>query len=288
FRDITDAANYLPDDHRYKDYFTGIMTSNLKAMDKFSDDNPSPLGFIPRFVGNDGGFVTDGFPWQYAYLAWSLDHAIRQNTAADGSIMRNRILTVALASLNTPDFPREYATMYWPFVGTWIDAENIDYFTTWHEILEVNYRNDDGTLKPHGSWEGGYGNEMHVLMVLAKQAGLPNAAASLAWVDYEAGSGWMIGSLNERPAYALLDVPASGTSIEPPAIHSPSNGLKASTVPGGLLITGLVQGESFRTYNLQGQLIYQGKATATEERVPLRERGVYIVTAGNGTVKAVY
>jgi hypothetical protein len=118
---------------------------------------------------------------------------------------------------------------------------------------------------------------------------MPTAASNLAWVDYEAGYGTMIASLNARAAYALLDVSVGSTSIEPaPTIHSSSNGLKATSVPGGLLITGLVQGELFRTYNLQGQLIYQGKATATEKYVPLRERGVYIITAGNKAVKAVY
>ncbi|MDR2809646.1 MAG: hypothetical protein LBB84_03695 [Tannerellaceae bacterium] len=34
-------------------------------------------------------------------------------------------------------------------------------------------------------------------------------------------------------------------------------------------LNGLIQGERFRIYNLQGQPVYQGKATATEEHVPL-------------------
>jgi hypothetical protein len=39
---------------------------------------------------------------------------------------------------------------------------------------------------------------------------------------------------------------------------------------------------------MNGQLFHQNKATATEERVYLREHGVYVVTAGNRVVKAVY
>jgi hypothetical protein len=224
-------------------------------------------------------------------MAWSLDHAIRQNTAANGSIMRDRILTLALASLNSaPDFPPEYATMYWPAIGTQTEAGDIRYFTTWKEIFDVNFRNEDGSLKSPPTWAGGYGNEMHMLMALAKQAGLPNAASSLAWVDYEADNGSMIGSLNARAAYALLDdSPDPGTSNDPaPVVHSPFDGLRATSVPGALLITGLVPGEPFGIYNLQGQLIYHDKAKATEERVPLHERGVCIVTTGNRVVKAVY
>jgi hypothetical protein len=291
FRDVADAANYLPDNHKYKDYFTGIRNSNLKAADQYSDDNPSPLGFIPFATGTDREFVTCAFPWQYAYMAWSLDHAIRQNTAPDGSIMRDRILTLALASLHSaPDFPPEYATMYWPAIGTRTEEGDIRYFAAWKEIFDANFRDENGYMKSPPGWAGSYGDEMHVLMVLAKQAGLPDAASSLAWVDYEAGNGSMIRSLNARAAYALLDgSPASGASVEPaPVIHSSSNGLKATSVSGVLLITGLVQGELFRIYNLQGQLLCHGKAATTEERVPLRERGVYIVIAGNRTVKARY
>jgi hypothetical protein len=291
FRDITDAANYLPDNHRYKDYFTGIRDNNLKAIDKYSDDNPSPLGFIPFNTNTSGDFVTVAFPWQYAYMAWSLDHAIRQSTAANGSVMRDRILTLALASLNSaPDFPPEYATMYWPAIGVRTEAGGIRYLSTWKELFDANFRNEDGSLKPPPAWAGNYGNEMHMLMVLAKQAGLPNAASGLTWVDREAGNGSMIGSLNARAAYALLDgSPDFGDSVEPfPVVLSPSNRLKATPVSGFLLITGLAEGEPFRIYNLQGQLIYQAKAGATEERVPLHQRGVYIVTAGKEAVKTAY
>jgi hypothetical protein len=181
--------------------------------------------------------------------------------------------------------------MYWPAIGTRTETGDIRYFTVWKEIFDANFHNEDGSLNPPPTWAGGYGNEMHMLMVLAKQAGLPNAASGLAWVDHEVANGAMIGSLNARAAYALLDgSPGSdGTSIGPdPVVHSSANGLKAISGNGVLLITGLVQGEHFRIYNLQGQPVYQGKATATEERVPLRERGVYIVTAGDRVVKAVY
>jgi hypothetical protein len=292
FRDITDAANYLPDNHKYKDYYTGIMNNNLKAMDRYSDENPTPLGFIPFGTESDREFAIAAFPWQYAYMAWSLDHAIRQNAEANGTTMRNRILTLALASLHSaPYFPPEYAAMYWPAIGTRTETGHIRYFSAWEEIFDANFRNEDGSPKSPPTWAGGYGNEMHMLMALAKQADLPNAASSLAWVDHEVANGAMIESLNARAAYALLDnSPASnGTSLGPvPVGHSPAHGLKAISGNGVLLLTGLIQGEHFRIYNLQGQPVYQGKATATEERVPLHERGVFIVTAGNRVTKVVY
>jgi hypothetical protein len=56
----------------------------------------------------------------------------------------------------------------------------------------------------------------------------------------------------------------------------------------GLLVRGLVTGETFAVYNLYGQLVYTGKATGSEQLVPLNGRGVYVVTADSRRVKAVY
>jgi hypothetical protein len=53
-------------------------------------------------------------------------------------------------------------------------------------------------------------------------------------------------------------------------------------------ITGVVPGEILSIYNVQELLIHQSKATAVEERVPMRVRGLYIVTNDKQTVKAVY
>jgi hypothetical protein len=64
--------------------------------------------------------------------------------------------------------------------------------------------------------------------------------------------------------------------------------LIAVSTSNGLLVCGLAPGEVFSIYNMSGQLHFKGKATATEELVPLRERGIYIVVAGERRVKAVY
>jgi hypothetical protein len=64
--------------------------------------------------------------------------------------------------------------------------------------------------------------------------------------------------------------------------------LYAVSTGSGLQVHGLVPGEVFSIYNISGQLQFKGKATATEQLVPLRERGVYIVVSGNRRVKTVY
>ena len=64
--------------------------------------------------------------------------------------------------------------------------------------------------------------------------------------------------------------------------------LRAVSTGGGLQVRGLVLGEMFSIYNISGQLQFSGKAAATEQLVPLRERGIYIVVSGNRSVKTIY
>jgi hypothetical protein len=45
----------------------------------------------------------------------------------------------------------------------------------------------------------------------------------------------------------------------------------------GIFISGLTPGETFSIYTLQGQLVYEGKATSPEERIYLQDKGVYIL-----------
>jgi hypothetical protein len=61
-------------------------------------------------------------------------------------------------------------------------------------------------------------------------------------------------------------------------------------VPGneGICIFGLTPGETFSIYNSEGKLFRQGKAASAEERIYLRERGVYVVIAGKRKAKVVY
>jgi hypothetical protein len=64
--------------------------------------------------------------------------------------------------------------------------------------------------------------------------------------------------------------------------------LRAVSANGGLQVRGLVAGETFAVYNMSGQLIYNAKATTSEQFVPLNVRGIYIVVSGNRRVKTVY
>jgi anti-sigma28 factor (negative regulator of flagellin synthesis)/lipopolysaccharide export LptBFGC system permease protein LptF len=64
--------------------------------------------------------------------------------------------------------------------------------------------------------------------------------------------------------------------------------LKAWVSNGDLHVSGLVEGEVLSVYNMRGQLVYNGKATTAEQRINLRERGIYVVVSGNRRVKTAY
>jgi hypothetical protein len=83
------------------------------------------------------------------------------------------------------------------------------------------------------------------------------------------------GAITATPDY-------TGTEIVPVVT------LTVASVDGGLLVRGLVVGDQLSVYNIRGQLLYKVKATDTEQRIYLRERGVYVVVSGKYNVKAVY
>ena len=67
----------------------------------------------------------------------------------------------------------------------------------------------------------------------------------------------------------------------------PDNTLRAWVRNETLHVTGLTAGELLFVYSVSGTLIYQSVATSNETDIPLRVQGVYIVKAGDNTVKVV-
>ena len=64
--------------------------------------------------------------------------------------------------------------------------------------------------------------------------------------------------------------------------------LKAWTQNGVLHVSGLTSGKPLFIYNLYGQLIYTGIADGGEAKIPLQERGVYIIQSGGTVIKTIY
>ena len=65
--------------------------------------------------------------------------------------------------------------------------------------------------------------------------------------------------------------------------------LRAWTQNCVLHVSGLTSGSKpWTIYNLYGQLIYTGIAEGNEAKIPLQERGVYIVQSGGKVIKTIY
>jgi hypothetical protein len=85
-----------------------------------------------------------------------------------------------------------------------------------------------------------------------------------------------------------LHIEIRGVEIATDIEGTIESALHAVPADRGVWVSGLLPGENFSVYTLQGQSVYQSKATAPEERIPLRERGVYILRHGNRTCKFNY
>ncbi|MDR2811055.1 MAG: hypothetical protein LBB84_10975, partial [Tannerellaceae bacterium] len=64
--------------------------------------------------------------------------------------------------------------------------------------------------------------------------------------------------------------------------------LQVTTNSTGMQITGLIPGEVFAIYNMQGQLVFRGKAAGTEAFIVLSGRGTYVVVTDRQALKAAY
>ena len=62
--------------------------------------------------------------------------------------------------------------------------------------------------------------------------------------------------------------------------------LKGWVQNGTLHVSGLTTGESWTIYNLYGQRIYNGISDGGEAKIPLQERGVYIIQSGGTVIKS--
>ena len=176
FRNVVDAANYLPDDSYYSQYFRRIVGSNLKDFDRYARDMQliTPLGFMALSTGVDGEYMYTYF-WQKAFLAWAVQHAVEQrdvseSEASEGVFFRDRLFKLLFEpAIIETGFPPEYLTGAHTRYGIRINGV-IKLFQTWKEVYEANHVTN-GVPGPIPSW--GYGAEMRPALIAAKKAGYP-------------------------------------------------------------------------------------------------------------------
>jgi hypothetical protein len=193
-RNLTDAAAYAPDGG-LRDYLGSKVANNLEYYDTYAQASTLPLDLM--FAGREGDTMTS-IQWMKNYFLWAMDHAQRQGFSG-GEEMISRLLTFALRLYtSSPDYPREYAGSYHLIVGSVAgDAET--YCETMAEIFAANYVNPaDSSLYDPVPFEGFYGIDGRIALLLCIDRGRAGAQDALDWLepqipgDLASLAGWLI------------------------------------------------------------------------------------------------
>lgn len=95
-----------------------------------------------------------------------------------------------------------------------------------------------------------------------------------------------------KGSYSVTTSAIEGTITAAPygvAIEDAStNTWRVVSTGNGLLVTGLIPGETLRVYDLQGRLLFEQRITFEEQAVSLTNHGIYIVTSGKRRVKVLH
>jgi hypothetical protein len=151
----------------------------------------------------------------------------------------------------------------------------------------------NGTVRP---WFGAAPEGLEVFMRVTPEKGYEFADFKIYRTGNERQTIKVMGDRYSRtfymPAYDVTIVatfkPTVVTDIADNVETRRATSLQAIPTENGLHIKGLVPNEVFGIFNLQGQLVYKGKAVADEQTVNLGRRGIYIVVAGERRTKVVY
>jgi hypothetical protein len=171
---MVDAAAYLPDGDPVKDYLAEKVLNNLKWADKYAETHVTPLG--THFEGQapeQAGTKVWAIPrlWMNNYVAWSIDHAIRQGFQG-GEKLRDRLATFQLKLFTSPEYKRPYAGAYTLIVGRKLDDKHIEYFKTLAQVFDATYGNPPGKATP---FSGYYGPDARLMLMIARRNGWAGA-----------------------------------------------------------------------------------------------------------------
>jgi hypothetical protein len=220
-RNLGDAAAYLPDGSSVKSYLTKMVWNNLVWLDKYAttfDSGPVQTLFPNRRPEDDNGAYRPYMwisLWEQSYLAWAVDHVMQHgqvgslNLGSAGSAIRNRIARLQLTLFTSPDWPRQHDRQapYLLAAGKKADpsSREVVYFTRLSEIAAATFAVPSAArpdfVRP---FEGYYGPEARLLLMICDRLGDAGAAKSLAQLMSDVDSGVrMTDDLNKRSGWAI-------------------------------------------------------------------------------------
>ncbi len=209
-RNLVDAAAYLPDEDPIRPYLAEKVMNNLKWADTYAQTHITPLSTC--FQGQDpqqvqAKLIAIPRPWQNNYVAWSLDHAIRQGFNG-GQKLRDRLVRFQLKLFTSPEYPREYAAPYTLVVGKKLSDDSTKYFTTLKEVFQATY--GDPPAKPT-PFAGYYGVDARLALLIARDHKMEGAQAAYSYLHPKLALDVQQGGLPDlalRPGWAIAPDPA--------------------------------------------------------------------------------
>ena len=220
-RNLGDAAAYLPDGHPLKAYFAAKTLANLQYLDSYAttfDSGPVQTIFPGRRPEDANGSYQPYMwisLWEQSYVAWAIDHVMGHgaaggvNLASAGGTMRNRIARLQLALFTNPQWPRaaDRQAPYLLAAGRWSGGSprSVDYFRSFADVAKATFSVPNPSapdfVRP---FEGYYGPEARLMLMICRRLGDAGADAALATVMGHSTSGVsMTADLNRRAGWAI-------------------------------------------------------------------------------------
>ena len=221
-RNLADAAAYLPDDSPMKHYLASKVWNNLTNLDQYAAtfDSGPVQSIFPGRRPEDSASRYQPYMWlslwEQSYVAWAIDHTMAHgpvggyNFGTAGAKLRNRIARLQLALFTDPGWPKaaDRQAPYLIAVGKWTagSPRKVEYFRTLPEIATATFSVPSvGAPDFVRPFEGYYGPEARLLLMMCRRAGDAGADAALAALMADSKDGVsMIADLNKRAGWAIV------------------------------------------------------------------------------------
>ncbi len=211
-RNLADAAAYLPDHDEMKAHFRQKVVNNLAWLDQHAATQTTPLGTVfPLRRPEDEQWAPYTWIalWEQIYVAWAIDRA-QQLGFTPGTALRDRVVKLQLRLFTSEQegYRLTHAGAYVLAVGT-RSGRTITYFDSIAEVFRVTDKYGN-----HRPFEGYYGPEARLMLMIAKRLGWPGAGESLQYLTSHTGADGvsMLADLNRRSGWAIADGTVDGAA----------------------------------------------------------------------------
>jgi hypothetical protein len=220
-RNLGDAAAYLPDRLALKGYLASKLWNNLRSLDQYAAGfNSGPVQTLfPGRRPEDGTAPYESYLWislwEQSYLAWAVDHVMQHgrvasfNLADAGGGIRNRIARLQLQLFTNPQWPKaqDRQAPYLLAAGRWTagSPRTPAFFDSFSAMAAATFSVPSAErpdfVRP---FEGYYGPEARLLLMICARLGDTGASKSLAALMAHASEGVrMIDDLHTRSGWAI-------------------------------------------------------------------------------------